>query len=80
MTVEIERLTRELAQLPASSQAFLADWLATNLEAKADPEVEAAWNETVDRRWAELEGRQVQTIPAGEAFARARAAPKLWPK
>ena len=73
MTSEIEQLTHQLGRLPASSRAFLADWLAQSLESESDSAVEAEWNEVADRRWQEIQAGAVTAVPMEEAFSRARA-------
>jgi hypothetical protein len=48
--------------------------VSTNLEAsEADPEVEEAWDQEVDRREAELESGVTTEVPGQEAIARLRA-------
>ena len=74
MTAELEQITRDLGRLPASSRAFLADWLAESLEARPDPEVDAAWDLVVDRRWLDIQRGAVETVPIEDAFRGARAA------
>ena len=74
MTAELEQITRDLGRLPASSRAFLADWLAESLEVRPDPEVDAAWDLVVDRRWLDIQRGAVETVPIEDAFHQARAA------
>ena len=74
MTAELEQITRDLGRLPAGSRAFLADWLAESLEVRPDPEVDAAWDLVVDRRWMDIQSGAVETVPMEDAFHRARAA------
>ena len=57
-------------ELPPAERAQLAQRLMASID--RDPEVEAAWNEEIRRRLAELEGGSVQGIPAAEALATAR--------
>lgn len=73
MIAEIEQLTHQLGRLPASSRAFLADWLAQSLESESDPVIEAEWNAVADQRWQEIRAGTVAAVPVDEAFSRARA-------
>lgn len=52
----------------------MADWLAESLEVRPDPEVDAAWDLVVDRRWMDVQNGAIETIPMEDAFRRARAA------
>ena len=57
-------------ELPPAERAQLAQRLMASIE--RDPEVEAAWDEEIRRRLAELEGGSARGIPAAEVFAAAR--------
>jgi len=57
-------------ELPPAERAQLAQRLMASIE--RDPEVEAAWNEEIRRRLAELEAGSARCIPAAEVFAAAR--------
>ena len=63
----------EVAALELSSEdrAQLAQRLLDSLP--RDQEVEAAWDEEIHRRVAELEAGTMKTVPAPEVFAEARS-------
>jgi putative addiction module component (TIGR02574 family) len=56
-------LFREAARLPERDRATLAGLLVETLEPGPEPDVEAAWNEEISRRVAELDAGTVETIP-----------------
>lgn len=57
--------------LPPGQRAKLVERLITSLD--RDPEVEAAWDEEIKRRIAELDAGRIESSPAEEVFAEARA-------
>lgn len=63
-------VTSAALNLPADQRAQLAQELLASLD--RDPEVEAAWDEEIRRRVAELEAGTAKTIPAEQVFAEAR--------
>ena len=58
-------------ELPPAERAQLAQRLMASLE--RDPEVEAAWDQEIRQRLAELEEGSAESIPAEEVFAAARS-------
>ena len=68
---------QEPAQEPAAETAATSEEPAAALpEAKeqpSEPEVDAAWDEEIRRRIAEVENGAVKLVPADEVFARVRA-------
>ena len=71
-TTDIQKLAEDLLSLPISSRAFLADRLVESIDDYADPEVEAAWGEEIERRLREYEEGKVEGIPSEEVFREAR--------
>lgn len=67
----VELLKRALA-LPDTDRAELAGTLIASLEATADENVEAAWQEEVARRAAELESGKIKTISWNDVQQKAR--------
>ncbi len=59
----VVELFREAAELSEEDRAALAGLLIESLESEADPGVEEAWAEEIDRRLAELDSGAVKTIP-----------------
>ena len=63
-----EALAAQLLAWPSADRARLAELLIASLE-PADADADAAWDEEIDRRAAELDGGAVRSIPADEVFA-----------
>ncbi len=72
MTQTTERLMAELEALPAEDRAEVARRLLQGLNGEMDPEVEAAWDAELARRWKEIQSGKAQWHPAEEVFARIR--------
>jgi putative addiction module component (TIGR02574 family) len=70
MTQEAAELLRKALALPASERADLAGSLLESLDEAQDPSVEAAWEDEVDRRLAEIDSGAVKPISAEEARRR----------
>ena len=73
MTPELERMAKQLLQLPVESRAELAARLIASLEQSSDENVEALWLDQAKRRLEEVESGQVSPKPAEEVFRNARA-------
>jgi putative addiction module component (TIGR02574 family) len=58
-----EQLYREALQLPESDRAERAGLLIRSLDPEPEPDVEAAWDEVIERRVREIDEGTVQTIP-----------------
>ncbi|HEX3624067.1 MAG TPA: addiction module protein [Verrucomicrobiae bacterium] len=57
MSITAEKVAEMLA-LPVEDRAYLAHELIASLDGTADPDVETAWNDVIDRRSREMdEGR-----------------------
>lgn len=79
MSRPLEQLEAEALSLPSSDRARLAQRLLASLddEEAEDPQVvERAWEEEVRRRLEAYHAGKVQTIPASEVLAKARARPQ----
>ena len=63
MARKLRDIFQEAARLPERDRAPLAGLLIETLEPGPDPDVEAAWNEEISRRIAELDAGAVDTIP-----------------
>lgn len=72
----LQELFREASELPENDRAELAGRLLESLEGPAEPDVEAAWAEEIERRIRQIDSGEVQTIPweqvRAELFARSR--------
>ena len=71
MASTIDKLQAEAMILSPAERADLADRLWASIEPQAD--IDAAWNEEIARRVAQLEAGEVETIPHEEVIARLRA-------
>ena len=56
-------LFRQAADLSEDDRATLAGLLIESLETERDPDVEESWRQEIDRRVAQLEAGEVETIP-----------------
>ena len=63
-----EALAAQLLAWPRADRARLAELLIASLE-PADPDADAAWDDEIDRRAAELDSGSVSGVPAEEVFA-----------
>jgi putative addiction module component (TIGR02574 family) len=72
MTRKAEDLLEQALSLPAEDRADLAASLLESLDGAADPDVEAAWAEEVERRIRDVESGKVKLIPWSEARRRLR--------
>ena len=59
----LEQLYQDALKLPESDRAELAVLLIRSLDPSAEPDVEAAWDEVIERRMREIDEGTVQTIP-----------------
>jgi len=73
MTAKAERLKQELADLTPEDRAELARFLVESLDEEADQGVEAAWDEELKRRAAEIESGHASGEPAEKVLRELRA-------
>ena len=72
MTDLVAELSERARSLAPEDRARLAEELLASLEGDQEPEVDAAWDEEIRKRIAEIEGGAVKLLPADEVFARVR--------
>ena len=72
MRHETEQLLRKALSLPDSERAELAGTLIASLDKNIDPDVDAAWQDEVTRRWDEVRSGKVSTIPWDSVQKKAR--------
>ena len=72
MPTLVEELSARAKALPAQDRARLAEELLDSLQGDTDVEAEAAWEQEIERRVAEIESRAAHLIPAAEVHAEAR--------
>ena len=76
MATNFDTLSREALNLPAAQRAALARTLIQSLDEDADPDaaaVEAAWDEEIARRIADVESGRVTGRPAEIVLKEMRA-------
>ena len=70
MASTLSDLKKKAAQLPEKERAELALSLIESLDGPADPDVEEAWAQEIERRVRQVERGEAELIPAEEVFAR----------
>ena len=69
----VAELMREALMLSARDRASMAHELLSSLESLSEAEAEQLWVEEALRRSAEIDAGLVETIPADQVIAEARA-------
>ena len=73
MARTIEDIESEIRTLSADDRMHLLRDLIADLDGGIDKDVEKAWLDEAERRYKELKDGTVESVPAEEVFARARA-------
>jgi putative addiction module component (TIGR02574 family) len=73
MARPLATLEQEIRTLSTSDKETLLRVLWEELDGPADPGVDAAWLDEAQRRSAEIDSGEVETIPAEQVFARFRS-------
>lgn len=68
----VEELSQKACALPPADRARLAEELLASLHEDRDPGIDAAWDEEIRRRIAEIENGTAKLVPADEVFAEIR--------
>jgi putative addiction module component (TIGR02574 family) len=76
MTQEAADLLKKALALPASERADLAGSLIESLDDASDESVEAAWDEEIARRMADIDSGSVKTVSLHDARRRLASALK----
>lgn len=71
MTTLVDELSQRALELPPEERVRLAERLLATVH-EVDAEVDAAWDEEIKRRLAEIDNGTVELIPAEEVFAEVR--------
>ena len=71
MTTLVDELSQKALELPPEERIRLAERLLATVH-EVDAEVEAAWDEEIQRRLAEIDNGTAKLIPADEVFAEVR--------
>ena len=72
MSDPLEALKTQLRTFPGRDRAELAHFLIDSLEPEADDEAEAAWDQELARRVADIRAGRVVGKPADQVFAELR--------
>jgi len=72
MSSTLSDLKSKAALLPEHERAELALSLMESLDGPADPDVEEAWLQEIERRVRQFEKGEATLVPAEEVFARVR--------
>lgn len=72
MTDLVAELSQRARELAPEDRARLAEELLASIEGHLEPAVDAAWDEEIRKRIAEVESGAVKLIPADEVFERVR--------
>ncbi|HTT13900.1 MAG TPA: addiction module protein [Burkholderiaceae bacterium] len=67
----VEELAKKARSLPPEDRVRLAEELLATVQ-ETDEDVEAAWEEEIRRRVAEIESGTAKLVPADEVFAEVR--------
>ena len=73
MSTNVDTILGTALTLPPDERAWLAEELIASLDQHRDPEIEAAWAGEIERRIAEVESGEPETVSWEEARARIRA-------
>ncbi len=73
MTADAQELLQKALTLPDNERTELAGNLIASLDATIDPDVDAAWQEEIARRFREVQSGQVQTMSWESVERRGRA-------
>lgn len=68
MTTLVDELSRKALELPPEERVRLAEKLLATVH-EVDTEVEAAWDQEIQRRLAEIDNGTATLIPAEDVFA-----------
>jgi putative addiction module component (TIGR02574 family) len=69
VTRSLEKIEREVLNLPETERAFLADRLLSSLDGEILGEVDAAWVAEAERRYVEYKDGKREAIPAPHVLA-----------
>ena len=73
MTADAQELLQKALTLPDNERTELAGNLIASLDATIDPDMDAAWQEEIARRFREVQSGQVQTMSWESVERRGRA-------
>lgn len=71
MTKQLDKLENELLNLSQEERAFLADRLLSSLDQEVLNDIDQAWVNEAERRYAEYKKGKRKGIPSSEVFSEA---------
>ena len=71
MAKNVEKLAKEIHDLPDVEKLRLVDAILTDLD-KPDPEIDRVWAEEARKRWAAYQGGKVSTVSYESVMAKHR--------
>ena len=71
MTTLVDEISQKALELPPEERVRLAEKLLATVH-EVDAEVDAAWDQEIQRRLAEIDNGTAKLIPAEEVFAEVR--------
>lgn len=74
ITIDLDGSLNELTKIPAAKRIELAERLIESVGGFASSEIERAWLDEADRRYAEMKSGLDDGIPAAQAIGDARRA------
>ena len=72
MNSTLAELEQKVTQLSADERAQLALYLLQSLEPADEGDIDEAWRVESERRLAQIESGEVQSVPGDDVFARVR--------
>jgi len=72
MPTSVEQLATQAITLPPADRAQLADLLLASLPDDGDTEVDAAWDQEIQRRVAAVQSGSARLVSAADVHAEAR--------
>jgi putative addiction module component (TIGR02574 family) len=72
MNSTLAELEQKVTQLSADERAQLALFLLQSLELADEGDIDEAWRVESERRLAQIESGEVQSVPGDDVFARVR--------
>jgi putative addiction module component (TIGR02574 family) len=72
MSITLQELEREACSLSPEERARLAELLLQSLQGTPLAEIEAAWDDEIEKRLRALDRGELETFSAADVFAEAR--------
>ena len=63
MSGSLDNVLKDALRMPMADRARLAEQLIRSLDEEVDPDVDAAWQDEVSRRWEDIQAGRTELIP-----------------